>query len=308
MRILVTGLGGPAGANVVSLMPPEAVVAACDANPAKRSELERAGRPGVRFYTVPHARSQESFIRAVNQIIVREGIDTVIPTVDEELMVFSYRPGHFNARVVVSPYRTVSICNDKALLYESMKDQPFCPRYIVTDSRKELLDFAPGSVFVKPRIGRGSRGARLFRDAGDVPNELITKANVFCEYLPGQEYTVDLMCDLSGRPVLAVPRKRLEVSRGISVAGETERNPEIEESVIKICGILSFIGPTNLQFKAGSSGRFMLVEINPRFSGGLPITAEAGANMPLLLHDMLAGRQARPPEWREGIFRNTIAR
>ncbi len=306
MRILVTGLGGPAGTNVVNLLPAGSVVAACDSNPKKREELARTGVSGVRFYTVPHARSHDAFKRAINEIIKRENIDVLIPTVDEELLVFSYRPEHFNARVVVSPYTTIKTCNDKALLYSAISDEPFCPRHVVTGTRQDLAVFGSGPVFMKPRQGRGSRGTRYFQNYAEIPQELISRDNVFCEHLPGQEYTVDVLCDLGGIPVVMVPRKRLDVISGISSRGETQRHPEIEEKVKKLCNILRFMGPSNMQFKADRTGSMKLVEINPRFSGGLPITAEAGANIPELLCMMLSGKDIPRTEWKEGIFNNRI--
>lgn len=306
MRILVTGLGGPAGTNVVNLLPSGSVVAACDSDPKKREELVRTGNSGVRFYTVPHARSHDAFKRAMNEIIKRENIDVLIPTVDEELPVFSYRPAHFNARVVVSPYITIKTCNDKALLYERLREEPFCPRYAVTDSRQGLAVFGPEQVFMKPRQGRGSRGTRSFQNYMEIPGELINRDNVFCEHLPGQEYTADVLCDLEGNPVVIVPRKRLDVRDGISTRGETQRHPEIEENIKKLCSILRLVGPSNMQFKADATGRMKLVEINPRFSGGLPITAESGANTAELLYRMLSGKSVPQADWREGVFENRI--
>jgi carbamoyl-phosphate synthase large subunit len=308
MRILVTGLGGPAGTNVVNYLPEGSVVAACDADPRKREELIRTGKTGVRFYTVPHASSQDAFKRAINEIIKRENIDVIIPTVDEELMVFSYRPEHFNARAVVSPYMTIKTCNDKALLYEKIREETFCPRCAVTDKKQELAIFGTWPIFMKPRIGRGSAGTHHFQNYTEISQELITRDRVFCEHLPGQEYTVDVLCDLGGSPLVIVPRKRLEVRGGISMKGETQRHPEIEEKVKKLCSILKFIGPVNMQFKADDSGSMKLVEINPRFSGGLPITADAGANTAGLLCRMLSGETVFPPEWREGVFENRIVK
>jgi carbamoyl-phosphate synthase large subunit len=308
MRILVTSLGGPSGINLVNLLPEGSVVAACDADPGKRGELARTGKTGVRFYTVPLAKNEDAFKRAINEIIKRESIDVIIPNADEELLVFSRHPGHFNARVVVSPHPTVRACDDKALLYETVRGEPFCPRYVVTDRRQGLASFGTRPVFMKPRVGRGSRGTRLFKNYMEIPRELINRDSIFCENLPGQEYTVDVLCDLQGRPMVMVPRKRLDVVRGISMRGETERNAEIEENIKKLCSILSFVGPVNMQFKADSSGRMKLVEINPRFSGGLPITAGAGVNTPELLYRMLSGRSIPGIEWREGVFENTIVK
>jgi carbamoyl-phosphate synthase large subunit len=306
MRILVTGLGGPAGTNVVNYIPEGLAVAACDADPRKRSELSRIGKAGMKFFTVPHASNKDAFKMAINQIVIRYNIDTVIPTVDEELMVLSYRPEHIDARVVVSPYATIRTCNDKALLYGELEREPFCPRFMVTERKEELSSFGSGPVFMKPRVGRGSRGTRTFRDYTEIPRELVTKENVFCEYLQGQEYTVDCLFDMEGSPVVIVPRKRVEVLKGISIRGETRKHPEIEDNVKKISGILRFTGPVNIQFKQDQSGVMKLVEINPRFSGGLPITAEAGANLPELLCRMLSGEKVREPGWREGTFENRM--
>ncbi len=307
MKIMVTGLGGPAGTNVVSMLPEGSVGAVCDADPGKKADLQRLGKGGIRFYTVPHGISREAFVRAVNEIIKRNNIDVVIPCVDEELMVFSYRPEHINARVVVSPYETIRACNDKALLYETVNKEGFCPIYKVAESSHDLSAFGESPLFVKPRTARGSRGAMMFSSASEVPDDLINKGNVFCEYLPGQEYTVDVLCDFQGEPFVIVPRKRLVVAVGKSMRGETMRHPDIEERVKKLCRILRFIGPSNMQFKEAADGAMKLVEINPRFSGGLPITAEAGANTPELLYMLLKGKRPEPPEWREGVFENTLA-
>lgn len=306
MRILVTGLGGMAGANVVKLLPSDSIAVACDANPAARQKLKQIGREDVKFYTVPHASNKDAFKMAINSIVIRQNIDVVIPTVDEELMVLSYRPEHIDARVVVSPYLTVRACNDKAMLYESIRDEPFCPRHVVTESKQDLAVFGQEPVFMKPRTGRGSKGIQLFRNYTEIPQDLVSKDNIFCENLPGQEYTVDCLFDFEGNPVLVVPRKRIQVIDGKSAVGETIRHPEIEERVKKLCSIFKFIGHVNIQFKEDSAGTMKLVEINPRFSGGLPITAEAGANSPELLCRMLSGESVIDPGWREGVFQNTM--
>jgi carbamoyl-phosphate synthase large subunit len=308
MRILVTGLGGPSGTNVVNYLPEGSVVAACDADPRKRQELLRIGKSSIRFFTVPHADKADAYKRAVNEIIKRENIDVIIPNVDEELLVLSYRPEHFNARIIVSPYDTIKTCNDKMLLYQRVRDEPFCPEFVVTDKRQDLAVFGTEQVFMKPRKGRGSRGIGLFKNYVDIPEDKINTNNVFCEYLPGMEYTTDVLCNLEGEPIVIVPRKRLQTSRGTSMRGETVKHPDLEQKIKKLCIIFKFMGPANIQFKEARTGELKLVEINPRFSGGLPITAEAGANTADLLHRMLSGECITSPDWKEGIFENKIVK
>ncbi len=300
MKVLVTGAGGPAGMNVISHSPADVGMVACDADP---SAMERLGSRGknTTFYQVPYARDEEDFIKVIKEISSREEIDLIIPTVDEELLVFSRNRDRFRARVIVSPAETVETCNDKYLFYQRFIDQGFSPRHVVTDKRDDLRVFGNERLFMKPRVGRGSRGTETFENVKEIPEEQISKKNVFCEYLPGYEYTADVLCDLEGRPLVIMPRKRIEVYKGVCVRGRMERNHEIIGSIEKICDALKFIGPINIQFKMDSRVRPKLVEANPRFSGGLPITIKAGVNTPELLYDLVRGRQISRErlEWKE---------
>ena len=102
------------------------------------------------------------------------------------------------------------------------------------------------------------------------------------EMLKGQEYTIDVFCDQSGRALASVPRMRLETRSGISYRGVTIRDEELIEAGLRIAGELGIIGHCNIQcFKDGkAAARFF--EVNPRFSGSLPLTIRAGLNSPLL--------------------------
>lgn len=300
MKVLVTGAGGPAGMNVVNHSPGSIKIVVCDADPKAREKLKSIGKSGLKFYQVPFARDK-GFLEAVNKIISSEGIELIIPTVDEELLVFSKNQKKVNTRVMVSPPETIDVCNDKYLFYERFKELGMSPKYVVTDNRKDLEVFGKERIFMKPRVGRGSRGTRTFENAKDVPDRLINNRNIFCEYLPGYEYTSDVLCDFEGKPLVIMPRKRLEIHRGICVKGSMEKNEKIIKNIEKICEVLKFIGPINIQFKIDADGNPKLVESNPRFSGGLPISIRAGVNTPELLYDMIKGKQISKKrlEWKE---------
>ena len=64
---------------------------------------------------------------------------------------------------------------------------------------------------------------------------------------------------------------------------------------------LKFIGPINIQFKLDSQGIPKLVEINPRLSGGFPITAASGINTLELLYKLIKGERINPDSlvWKE---------
>mgnify|MGYP000041114636 CR=1 FL=1 len=291
MNVLITGSGGPAGINALRFLPPHIQRIACDADENAKQRMEEAGVANIKFYNVPPANHPE-FLKALKKILKKENIDMVIPTVDEELLILAEKQKEMGAKVIISPYETIRTCNDKFLLYEVFKGFDFCPKYLVTESREDLLDFfGRDKVLVKPRISRGSRGVYVFETPEAVPGELITEKNIFCEYLPGREYTVDALCDLEGNLVLAIPRLRVKTEKGVSIHGKTERNNEILRCVEKTCNTLKFIGPINIQFKYDSKEKPKLVEINPRLSGGFPITVASGLNPLEILFRMIEGER-----------------
>ena len=46
----------------------------------------------------------------------------------------------------------------------------------------------------------------------------------------------------------------------------------------------------NVQFKRAADGVFKLLEVNPRFPGTLPLTIEAGVDIPKLMVEEAAGK------------------
>jgi len=310
MKFLVTGAGGPAGMNTISYFPKTETVIACDADPGARKRLARIGMGKIKFYRVPLA-GDEPFQSELAKIVDSEKPDYIIPTVDEELVVLSDSKAAFMKIVLISPPKTIKACLDKKNLYDFFEGEPFCPAFVSAYDREQLEDrFEDRPVFMKPRVGRGTKGTQYFDNVEAIPDKAISTDNIFCEFLPGQEYTVDVICDTKGKPIIIVPRKRLDTDQGISVLGETEKRADIIEIVKEICGELVFVGGTNMQFKLDCGGKPKLVEINPRFSGGLPITVAAGINPVKILVELLHKRKISRNMllWSEVKAENRIAK
>jgi len=56
---------------------------------------------------------------------------------------------------------------------------------------------------------------------------------------------------------------------------------------------LEIRGPANIQVKLHNENA-TLFEVNPRFSGGIPLTIAAGADFPRWLIEMCCGRNPKP--------------
>jgi len=145
-------------------------------------------------------------------------------------------------------------------------------------------------VVVKPRTGSGSRDVSVVRSAENLARMDASADFLVQEYLPGEEYSVDVLADAHGRVVAAVPRCRERVDSGVSVAGRTLHDEELERmgaAVVEATG-LTYI--SNVQFRRDAAGRPALLEVNPRVPGALPLTMASGVDMPRLAMDSLRGR------------------
>jgi carbamoyl-phosphate synthase large subunit len=254
--------------------------------------------PAVHFcsraYQVPLS-SEPGYIEAITALCDAEAIDVIVPTIDEELPIFGAAVSHFAARgvrVVVSPETTSRICNDK---YETCAwlratGVPAAETYLPGDLPADV----PLPLFVKPRCGRGSVGAFRARTRAELEFFVnYVEDPVIQEYLDGPEYTIDLLCDFEGRPVSVVPRERVVIRAGVIDRGRTVRDQELINLALGCARVFPFHGPVNVQCRM-LHGTPTVFEINPRFSGGIPLTIAAGADFPRMVLEMTLGRHVDP--------------
>ena len=79
---------------------------------------------------------------------------------------------------------------------------------------------------VKPRDGAGSRGVAKINSRADLDKLPKDGSLMLQEYLPGEEYSVDVYVRRDGRVIAAVPRDRMKIDSGIAVASRTLNLPE----------------------------------------------------------------------------------
>ncbi|MFP5380200.1 MAG: ATP-grasp domain-containing protein, partial [Vicinamibacteria bacterium] len=80
---------------------------------------------------------------------------------------------------------------------------------------------------------------------------------------------------------------------GVMDRGRTVDDPALIDLAIACARVLPFRGPVNIQCRM-VRGRPVVFEINARFSGGIPLTIAAGANLPKMLVDLALGREVAP--------------
>jgi carbamoyl-phosphate synthase large subunit len=204
--------------------------------------------------------------------------------------------------VACSPASTATLCNDKLDTCEALIEAG------VRAARTYAPDALPENValplFVKPRIGRGAIGAFPARTRDELRFFLGYVENpIVQEYLDGPEYTIDVLCDFNGRPLSIVPRERVVIRAGVIDRGRTVNDPKLIELARATCEALPFAGPVNIQCRL-HRGEPVIFEINPRFSGGIPLTIQAGADFTQMLLKMVLGRAVVPAvgQFRDGLW------
>jgi carbamoylphosphate synthase large subunit len=288
--VLVTGAGGPAGVAVVRrLVALGHRVVAVDSDPAAAGlALADAG------LVVPRAGSR-GFVDVLLAICTLHGVDALIGTVAEELPALAAGADRL-AAVGVATWlpdpAAVDQCCDKAAFAARMRaagvPHPACAAQVTDIGR------VPGPWIVKPRTGRGSRGVRALDDRAAVVAALLEDPELIAQTrVAGREFTADSLVARDGRLLAVVPRWRDETKAGISVKGTTFDSAEVTAVVADALTAVGLTGPANVQGFVADDGTVTVVEINPRFSGGLPLTLAAGAD---LVSEYLTGiRDAAAP-------------
>jgi carbamoyl-phosphate synthase large subunit len=152
-------------------------------------------------------------------------------------------------------------------------------------------------IIAKPRYGKGSRDVIQVNDQKELQYVSSKYTSmIYQEYLPGDEYTIDVMSDLEGNPIVSVPRVRLQTKSGISTKGKIILDKYLIEESMEIVRKLKIIGPSCIQMKKDKIGDFKLVEINPRLGGGTIFTTLAGANFPKMIIDLVEGKTLQAPK------------
>jgi carbamoyl-phosphate synthase large subunit len=316
MNLLLTGAGAPGFYGIYSCLKENYAIFCCDADPhASGAYL------GIPFKPIPKA-YDETFIEALVQLCKEWKIEAILSFVTAELEVIASNYGLFERegiRVIMAEKEVLHQANNKLLVYQKLKDAGLnYPVFQACNSKTELMDALTtipeieGKRVFKPAISNGSRGLRIILNELDFSEILFNQKpgnpeisselflhqlpdtfpdSILSEYLPGAEYSVDMICD-HGRTLLCLPRLRLKVRSGVSTQCRADLNSEIMsycKSIVRYMDLHGFMG---LQIKLRSDGSPVLIEINPRLQGGTSMWRLLGVNIPLIgLNHFLYGRE-----------------
>jgi carbamoyl-phosphate synthase large subunit len=261
-----------------------------------------------RSFVVPPCAHPE-FLPHLVDLCRRNDVRLVVPTIDVELGAWaSVRDAcfdHDGMVVAVSSPKVIEIAADKVETNCWLRDNgfpttdQFGPEGF--DEPHTGLEFP---VIVKPRRGSASTGVGVARDLEGL-RAMVTPDDVVEAIAPGTEYTIDVLVGRDGITRCAVPRRRVEVRAGEVSKAVVERDGELTALATDIGDALpGAYGVLNIQvMRDERSGDCRVIEINPRFGGGYPLTSMAGGRLHVWLLEEILGRPSSQPDavWRDGL-------
>ena len=273
-------------------------VIAVDASP-----LSAAGQLADHFEIVPRIDS-EDFIDSVLDVASRHAVDVIIPTIDPEIALYAENRELFrDAGVDVwAPSPACALLGfDKWLLFDWLRSHgiPTVETFQLGDPTWRTLE---GPVVAKPRSGSSSIGVWKAGSVQELPPGL-TEDYIIQTLARGVELTVDFAVNSDGRFLGSVPRQRLEVRAGEVAKALTVRAPRAEETAEQLAKELpGMYGVANVQmFFDEQSGGVNVIEINPRFGGGYPLSHAAGADFVTAMLDVRQSEAKFPLTWEAGL-------
>jgi len=228
----------------------------------------------------PPMSQSETCIDWLNNIIEKYHINCIFPAYDDAHVWFKTHENRLGGvKIITSPMETTQICRSKKITYDKFNTIIRCPALYSS------IDAVQGAypVFIKPECGEGSKGCHKIQSEIELI-ATITPEHIICEYLPGDEYTVDCFSDISGKLCFVGPRVRRLTRAGISILTETvqDENGDFSTMAQKINDNLRCVGAWFFQVKRATTGELCLMEIAPRIAGAMFLYRTQGVNFPLL--------------------------
>lgn len=264
-----------------------------------------------KFYLVPPI-SDPEYINTILDICRKENIDAISTCIDPEIMLLAEHREKFEKSgiLVLAPMaETAQICFDKYRMYCHLSECGVSTvrTYGDIDSFKKAFVneeiFFP--VFVKPRTGSGSVGARKIQNLEDLLLAFEQDKGLIVQEYMGDalDLDADVYIDTVSHEVVSVfTKKKLETKIGGASKTISIKEKEMVDFLIDSLKHFSFNGPIDVDVFYRNE-KYYLSEINPRFGGAYLHAFGAGVDFIKMIQNNVNGI-ANTPEfmnYEEGV-------
>ena len=260
------------------------------------SEVAPAMAFADRAYQVPLI-NDPSYIPMILDICKKEKIQAVTTLIDPEIMLLAEHRKEFEALgvTVLAPYEeTAKLCFNKYEMYQFLTKHQINTVKTYGTYGEFYSAYEAGEislpVFVKPRTGSGSVGARKIESIELL--EQVTGADeslIIQEPMTGKDLDADVYVDtISHKPVAMFSKRKLSTTIGGANKTISFKDDALFSFIKEILSVMQFNGPLDMDFFY-QDGKYYLSEINPRFGGAYLHAYGAGVDFVKLIAENVKG-------------------
>ena len=312
-NVLLTGAAGAIGMDLAfSLSEAKINVFATEADEDNFSLVSKSCKYYNKVFRAPRA-GNEDYINRINEIIVKENIDLVIPNPDFEVGFISKVREQIKSPLFLPSDETVQILLSKSLTAHKIGN--LAPRTFDVDNEDDLSKaiLSEKVVWLRPKTGAGGKGSLVVSDSkfGWMWVEYwkergFSSSWIAQEYLNGGNYNVTLIYDrdsnLCGMGMLERLGYIHEAISPTGVTGDVRLAKTVKlDNIIDVAKTAVKIIDTNPVgiFSVDLMGE-KVSEINPRFEGRPRLYTLSGANFPAHIVDIELNSKSSYLESNEG--------
>ena len=291
VAVLLTGVGKRY--DIVSAFAEHAFTIAADPSPLAPAQYAADLR------VAPPRIDDDNYIPFLQQVVAEHDVKAVVPLTDLDIEVLArsdlpaFVPDGDIARDTFDKYGTHETLTKLGL--------PSPPTVLPGDEPESY------PVMVKPRWGSGARSIHPAADRREMEFfiDYVKEPVMVQRLMGGPEFSIDLLCDLDGRCLNAIPRTMIESRGGESIKGTVVHDPELIELGRRVGELLGVRGPCTVQAFRDPEIGLGITDVNTRFGGAFPAPMYAALpsrTYPELIVKMARGETVEPHvgEFRHG--------
>ena len=254
-----------------------------------------------KYYLVP-AISDPAYLDTLVRICREESIDAITTLIDPEIELLAKHREIFEKMgiIVLAPYpETAALCFDKykLFLYLKEKNVPTPNTYGSFEAAEKAIKdgILALPVFVKPRTGSGSVGARRVETLPELQSACAADPGLIIQELMAcEDMDADIYIDtISHKPVSLFTKRKLETKIGGASKTVSFKDDAAVDFIRKALEHFKFNGPIDMDLFY-RNGQYYLSEINPRFGGAYLHAYGAGVDFVKLIENNSKGIENEP--------------
>jgi predicted ATP-grasp superfamily ATP-dependent carboligase len=283
-----------------------------------------ASRFIARLHRLPaYAAGPKAWESGIAELIASLDFRLVIPCSDSTLVQLHHHRAAFGAECLALPNdEAFALFTDKirtrALAQSLSVPVAQGRRLAAGDTPDALIERYGLPLLLKPpssyQIGdiKDKRPVQMVRDAIMLESALAArewKEALVESYFEGDGIGVSVLAR-RGQLVQTYQHRRLRQfsETGVSTSRVSEPvHPELYRDVVRLAKASSLDGIAMFEFKRHrKTGAHVLIEVNPRFWGSLPLAIAAGADFPAMLYDQRLGFDVAGRPYRTGMIKRDL--